>query len=81
MSMTIMKFMNIAKNESTKSSIRCTHGAVITDGNKILSKGYNHNRTQYKFFDNICSCHAEKDAVMKLLSLKGWKKRWWVLQA
>lgn len=75
----MLKIMNIAKNESYKSSIRCSHGAVITYGKRIISKGYNHNRTQYKYFDNTCSCHAEKDAVMKLLALKGWKKRWWVL--
>lgn len=79
MSTLTLKFMEIARNESKKSTIRCNHGAVITNGRKILSTGYNHNRTRYRSFENICSCHAEKDAVMKLLSLKGWRKRWWVL--
>lgn len=81
MSTSTIMLMNIAKTESYKSSIRCTHGAVITNGKRIISKGYNHNRTKYKDFDSVCSCHAERDAVMKLLSLKGWKKKWWVLQA
>jgi deoxycytidylate deaminase len=75
----IFTLLNIAKSESQKSSIRCSHGAVIVDGKRIVSKGYNHNRTQFKNFNNICSCHAERDAVMKLLSLKGWRKRWWLL--
>ncbi len=76
----INTFLNIAKNEAQKSNIRCSHGAVITDGNRIISKGFNHNRTRFKNFETICSCHAERDAVMKLLALKGWKKRWWVLR-
>lgn len=77
----IVTFMNLAKKESLKSSIRCSHGAVLTDGKRIISKGYNHERSQYKDFDKICSCHAERDVVMKLLALKGWRRRWWVLQA
>ena len=78
--MTILSFMNIAKAESEKSSIRCSHGAVITNGKRIISRGFNHNRSRFQHFENVCSCHAERDAVMKLLSLKGWRKRWWVLQ-
>lgn len=76
----MLKLLDTARNASTQSTIRCNHGAVITNGKKILSTGYNHNRTRYQSFENICSCHAEKDAVMKLLSLKGWRKRWWVLR-
>ena len=78
---TILSLINIAKNESEKSSIRCSHGAVITNGKRIISRGYNHNRTRYQHFDYICSCHAERDAVMKLIALKGWRKRWYLLQA
>ena len=77
--MSIITFMNIARKESEKSSIRCSHGAVITNGKKIISKGFNHNRTRYQNFDYVCSCHAERDAVMKLLSLKGWRKKPWCL--
>lgn len=73
--MSTLNFIEIAKEQTIKSSIRCTHGAVIANGKRILSRGFNHNRTQYKYFDEtICSCHAERDAVMKLLSMKGWGK-------
>lgn len=80
--MSINRIINIAKIESEKSTIRCNHGAVITQGKKIISKGFNHNRTRFQNFENVCSCHAERDAVMKMMSLKGWrKKRWCLLQA
>ncbi len=79
--MTTLRFMNIAKNESEKSLLRCAHGAIITQGQRIISKGFNHERTRFQHFDYTCGCHAERDAVMKLLSLKGWRKQpWWVLQ-
>ena len=80
--MSTIAIMNIARKESEKSSIRCSHGAVITQGKRVISKGYNHNRTRYQNFEYLCSCHAERDAVMKMLSLKGWRKApWYVLWA
>ncbi len=75
----MLRFMNIAKQVSQQSTIRCTHGAIIMDGKKVVSKGFNHNRTKFKNLESSCSCHAEKDAVMKLLSLKGWRKKSWCL--
>ncbi len=75
----MIRFLRIAKQVSEKSTIRCAHGAIVMDGKKVVSKGYNHNRTQFKNLESACSCHAERDAVMKLLSLKGWRKKPWCL--
>lgn len=77
--MSTIAIMNIAKEEAKKSTIRCCHGAVITQGKRVIAKGFNHNRTRFRFYKNICSCHAERDVVMKLLSLKGWRKTPWCI--
>ena len=59
--------------ESKKSTMLMKHGCVVAEGRKVLTTGHNHMRTQYKVrFSNVpsCSCHAEIDALRKLIRLK-----------
>lgn len=56
-----MKFINSAANEAIKSPVLMRHGAVGVVNGKIMSRGYNHYRTNSKdcFINNTCTCHAE----------------------
>jgi deoxycytidylate deaminase len=67
-----MKFVNMAVNAANKSSMLMRHGCVITCNNKFICDGYNSTRTQFQdnFINTSCSCHAEMDALRKLLRIK-----------
>lgn len=41
------KMRNAAMQEATRSTMRYRHGAIITKGGKILSRGHNHVRTGF----------------------------------
>lgn len=76
-----MKYIEIAKNCSTKSVLKSKHGAVLVSKNKLISYGINHNRCRfggsYKVFDllfqknmdcsSCCACHAEIDVLYKAI--------------
>lgn len=78
-----LKFLDIAKSMSAKSTLKSKHGALFVSKNKIISKGYNHNRCifggSYKINDrensfkkhmntsNCCACHAEMDVLYKAI--------------
>lgn len=71
----VKKYIALALEESTRSDYkRINIGAVITDGNYVVSKGYNSLRTHPKqslYNDlthrtcNRSAIHAEMDAVIK----------------
>ena len=56
------KYLMEAANEATKSDLNYRHGAVLVNGHKIISTGYNQTRSKY---GNICtSClHAEAACI------------------
>ena len=61
------KFISLAQEEAEKSSLNYRVGAVITKGSKVLSKGYNNNRT--KTLDSFAFCeHAELAAGRQLFN-------------
>lgn len=63
----IIYYLDIAKKESQKSTYHKTHiGAVITQKNKIISRGYNKlRRHKYsRFSKHGCTLHAEVDAII-----------------
>jgi deoxycytidylate deaminase len=72
-----MKFINMAYDISTNSTMLMKHGCVVTCNNKYISSGYNSKRNQFN--DNIipdcCSCHAEMDALRKAIKVKNSYKR------
>jgi deoxycytidylate deaminase len=67
-----MRFINMALEISNKSNMLMKHGCIITCNNKYISSGYNSIRN--RFNDNITkesySCHAEMDALRKLIKIK-----------
>lgn len=73
-------FINDAKNYSSKSQLNTKHGALLVSKNKIICRGFNHNRCRfggsYKANDkvfkdyiqkNCCACHAEMDVLYKAI--------------
>lgn len=69
------KFINKAFEMSLQSQLTNKHGSIIVSNKKIMSCGYNHERTKYKIqsliSDNCksCACHAEMDAIYKALNI------------
>ena len=65
-----INYIHRACEESRKSDMLMKHGCVIVSGNKIIGKGTNNYRTQFKnnFIQNkVCSCHAEMDALNNMM--------------
>lgn len=60
-----MKIMNEATNLSLKSSLNNRYGVIITKGSRIISKGFNTDRS-YLEGNSICSLHAEVSAMKNL---------------
>ena len=58
-----------AKTEALKSLMLMRHGCVVANGNKVVATGYNSYRTRFgdNFINKSCSCHAEMDALRKVL--------------
>jgi deoxycytidylate deaminase len=58
-----------AKTEALKSLMLMRHGCVVANGNKVVATGYNTYRTRFgdHFINKSCSCHAEMDALRKVL--------------
>ena len=71
------KFINMAANAADKSSMLMKHGCVITCNNKFICDGFNSDRTQFQdnFINISCSCHAEMDALRKLIRIKSKGKK------
>lgn len=66
-----MKFINMAYDVSTKSTMTMKHGCVITCNNKFISTGYNSKRNKFSnIIPSCCSCHAEMDALRNALKNK-----------
>ena len=63
------KIASICFEQAQHSKITIKHGAVITNGSKIICKGHNlFNRT--KILDQIHSCtHAEMDVANQLVQM------------
>ena len=61
-----------AMHEGRKSKMMMKHGCVVAEGCKVLATGYNHYRTQYgdNFTKPSCSCHAEMDALRRVVRMK-----------
>jgi len=58
-----------AKHEALKSLMLMRHGCVVANGNKIVATGFNSYRTRFgdNFINESCSCHAEMDALRKVI--------------
>lgn len=67
-----IRFLERALAVSTRSHMMMKHGCVITCNNKFVAEGHNTYRTQFRgrFIGKSCSCHAEMNALHRLLSLK-----------
>jgi len=62
-----IKFFELAKRVSKKSDHRSYHlGAVIVKKNRVLSIGFNRNRTHPKSPHKFKYLHAEIDAIIGL---------------
>lgn len=58
-----MKLCEDALIESQKSQIAFQHGALITKGGKIITKGYNNSRSTYKRKHCLCM-HSEMVVIV-----------------
>ena len=67
-----MKYVDIAFNIAKKSEMTMKHGCVITCNNKMVSSGYNNYRNKYNdgIIGDVCSCHAEMDALRNAIKNK-----------
>ena len=71
-------FANIALNHAKNAEGPFRHGSVCVLHGKIISSGHNNYRTRCRsHLIDSCSCHAEVDALRKILlkvsSAKGQK--------
>lgn len=57
-----LKHINAAINVALNSDMLHMHGAVMIKGGKVISTGYNSNRTR-SFKKNVSSIHAESSAL------------------
>tara|TARA_Y100000816_G_scaffold292056_1_gene285609 strand:- start:5842 stop:6321 length:480 start_codon:yes stop_codon:yes gene_type:complete len=62
-----MKYIHIAIDEASKSTLLYRHGCVATSSGKVVARGYNKYRTFSKdgLIHENCSCHAEIDVLRK----------------
>lgn len=56
--MTRQRFIHRAIETANNSSMSCKHGSILVKGGKIVSTGFNSNRTRINK-TNVCSIHAE----------------------
>ena len=75
-------FASLAATCAHKSTMLMRHGCVAVANGRVVSQGYNHDRSYSSdgFIHNTCSCHAEIHAIRQIhkqcnhSSLKGQKK-------
>ena len=76
-------FASRAFDCAQKSTMLMRHGCVAVANGRVISSGYNHERSYSSdgFLHNTCSCHAEIHALRKIHSqhrhdcpIKGQKK-------
>ena len=60
------RFFTIAKHMSYKSPHEFKHGCVIVKGSRIISKGYNSNKTHTKAPCPFKTIHAESHALLSI---------------
>ena len=60
-------FQSKATIEAFKSSSNFKHGALVTKGNQVYSKGFNNNRNKFLNIYDKCQ-HAEMSAVTKFIN-------------
>lgn len=63
-----IKLCENALVESQKSQIAFQHGSLITKGSKIITKGYNHNRSTYKGKHCLCM-HSEMVVISNWIKI------------
>ena len=63
------KFMYKAAELAANSSMPSKHGCLLVKGGKILSSGFNSNRTRVNG-GNVCSIHAEIASLHNILREK-----------
>ena len=62
------KFINQALTIAQSSSMLFRHGCVCVANGKVISTGVNNYRTRCNTgLIDSCSCHAEMDAVRKII--------------
>ena len=63
-------FATIAFQYAEKSKMLMRHGCVAVTNGRVLSGGYNHERSYScdGLLHNTCSCHAEIPAIKKIHS-------------
>lgn len=59
------RYMELAIREAYKSEMYTRHGCVIVVNGKVIGRGFNNYRNQFKdpLITSGCSCHAEMDAL------------------
>ena len=75
-------FASMAAAYAEKSTMLMRHGCVAVANGRVISQGYNHERSYSSdgFIHNTCSCHAEIHALRQIHaqhchhSIKGQKK-------
>ena len=76
-------FAHMAMKCAEKSTMLMRHGCVAVANGRVISKGYNHERSYSSdgFIHDTCSCHAEIHALKQINSqcrhnhsIKGQKK-------
>jgi dCMP deaminase len=61
--------MNLARREAARASYKYQHGAVIIKGGKVLSKGFNRNKTSPTWGSgHKDKIHAESDAIRRAIT-------------
>ena len=63
----INKFLQLASEEASKSSMYFRHGAVVVKGGKVMALGF--NKPSYLELDQnhyCCSVHSEIEAMSRL---------------
>ena len=71
------KFVSLAIDECMHSTMLMKHGCVVVQNNRVVSKGHNSLRNQFRdnFIGTSCSCHAEMHALRAALRLAHKGKR------
>lgn len=60
------RVIQAAYEQALQSKLHIQHGAVITKGSKIITRGRNNSRTTFLNKKRLC-CHAEVDAIQHLI--------------
>lgn len=73
MSKNIEKYLNYTRNLNLQNSMTHNHYCVLVHNKKVYSSGINNYRTKFTIDENryyFPSCHAEIEAIMKILPNK-----------